>query len=50
MSAYTLDNCKVYSYAKPNTKEVTVQELLASVGIDASVLLGEEKSQMRVVA
>ncbi len=41
---------KVYSYAAPKTKEVTVQELLASVGIDANVLLGAEKAQMRVVA
>ena len=31
------------------SKEVTVQELLASVGIDAQVLLGEAKANMRVV-
>jgi len=32
------------------SKEVTVQELLASVGIDARVLLGEATANMRVVA
>lgn len=31
------------------SKETTVQDLLASVGIDARVLLGEDKANMRVI-